>query len=138
MGIELYNHPEILSYLQTKHQELRNDYKTPDGQYIRSCGLIAIDVARKVLSTGTKPQLIKLEGMLLPGSNINTEWLIPIIYGGRVKWSAHIIACVGETTLDPMVGIPMLLEEYKSTVFQRPANAEVEIPVEEIEEFINN
>ncbi len=129
-------YPSVMDYLREKYLTLRNNYKTPDGRYSESCGLIACDIAKLFLDEGEKTSLFNVKGETLI-DGVNRKAIAPRIYEGNVEWGGHKV-CVRENIVyDPMVGKPMKIEEYASEIFYEPVILEETVSPELIEEFLN-
>ncbi len=127
----------VLDYLREKHATITNDYKSPDGRYPEHCSLIAIDIAKLFIAAGKQPHIAKIAEDVRKGSFIHSKTLAPTIYEGRVTWGAHQVCCCDGQAFDPMLDVPVPIEEYTKTVFGEDIKMEVLIPHEQIEEFIN-
>lgn len=128
---------KILNYLAEKHQTLNNDYRTPDGEYAESCGLIAAEVAGMLLAEGKKSKIVSIIGKRISNPHINAnEMLKPLQYEGRVAWGSHLVCMYADTVYDPMIGRPMPIQEYLSQAFGQEIEMEVVVEEEEIEEFV--
>ncbi len=115
--------PEILEYLQQRHLSLNNDYRMPPPQsnFSESCHYVYNEIANLCRKYGYEPKLFRVRGKKLAGE-VNTKSLIPKRYQGRVVWGGHLVCVVGNTVLDPLVGIPLSMEEYAETVFENPVD----------------
>ncbi len=115
--------PEILDYLQQRHLSLNNDYRMPPprSNFSESCHYVYEEIAKLCRKHGYEPKLFHVRGMKL-AEGVNTESLLPKRYQGRVEWGGHLVCVVGNTVLDPLVGIPLSMEEYAETIFESPVD----------------
>ena len=139
MSIEKYNiennneeEPDnsVLNYLVEKNKTLINDYHTPDGNYSESCSLIAVDIAKILLNEGKKSEIV-----FITGKNAN-ESLGPKQYNGRVSWGGHVVCVCEGMIYDPMIGKPLLIEEYINEAFDSEIKMETIVTKNKIEEFV--
>lgn len=116
---EKHEEPSSISrYLAQKHETLKNDYKTPDGKFMESCGLLALDAAKALIDDGKMPYTVAFLGKETPNPYVRTNaWLVPQQFGGRVSWGAHVVCVCDGFVYDPMVGVPISLETYAQDVF---------------------
>ena len=134
---ESLSFPKTKQYLESKFVELENDYRSSDGIHSESCGLIARDVARLIVSEGGNPEILFIQGKEVDIVHIlANEFLEPRRYAGRVSWGGHTV-CENENIIyDPLVGIPMDKETYLRTTFLDIAKAEVSISKDKVKDFI--
>ncbi|MDO8516885.1 MAG: hypothetical protein Q7S33_02060 [Nanoarchaeota archaeon] len=125
----------ILEYMASKHQTLANDYKTPDGNYSESCGLIAIHIAKILSNEGKKPSILVVEGRLI--DKFNRETITPRLYQGRIKWGAHQVCYSNGLVYDPMVeDKPVAIDDYCQEAFSGKVEMNVLVPQERINSFL--
>ena len=127
----------LSSFLASKHEELLNDYRTPDGEYVQFCTQIAAKVAGILKAQGKSPYLLQITGEPEP-DGLGTRYLVPKQYDGRVKWGSHFICCESGIVYDPMVGEPMPLDTYTSTVFSENVVAKPYVSSEDIAQTIED
>ncbi len=128
---------QVLDFIKEKHETLKNDYRTPDGQYVESCTLIANEVARIFLKAGKQSEIISISGKRVDNPYINAnEMLKPLQYEGRVSWGAHVVCICEGVVYDPMIGQPLPLEEYIKTAFDSEVEITTIVPKDKIEEFV--
>lgn len=126
-------------YLQKTQQKLSNGYRWEDSGAIASCSGIAKEVAEILLPE--QPSLLHVRG----GTGPYAESLIPKCYegiddgfGGRVGWGNHIVCAVEKTVFDPIVGKPVDLETYATTVFEGPVTINEHVPSEAIADYLKD
>lgn len=123
------------NYLKEKFVDLENNYRREGSKYVDHCGLIAIEVARLIISEGGQPSLLMIKGRKVDSVG-NTESLKPKRYNGEVEWGAHTVCENDNKIYDPMVGKSLSRVEYLETIFLSPVEAKVLVPNKEIDEFI--
>lgn len=106
-----------LQFLLRKHETLANDYKTPDGKCRESCMVVAYQTAEKLIADGKDPFIVIFSEIINEGGIVHAKSIEPLIYGGRISWGAHMVCCAGDMTYDPMLGVPVSLEEYSFRAF---------------------
>ncbi|HSI21357.1 MAG TPA: hypothetical protein VLA04_06765 [Verrucomicrobiae bacterium] len=127
---------EVEEYLQRMHSHLKDAYRSPDGRYSASCFAIAMDVAKHLLKEGKHPYTMAIHGETLPDGHSH-KLLIPVVYNGETSWTTHVICCEDDTAYDPIVGHPIPIEEYRTTVFTEPAVMHVEMNPEQMAGLLN-
>lgn len=128
----------VLMYLSEKSEALVNAYKAPDSNYTESCALIAENIAKMLLQSGKRPEIIFISGKRKDSSDIITnEPLKPLSYEGRVTWGAHIVCLCDGLVYDPMIGHTVPLEEYAHKAFGADVEIRTVVTKDRIEEFIN-
>jgi hypothetical protein len=123
-------------FLQERRKSLELDYRTPDGEYAESCTGIAVDVARLLIAEGKHPELMRAQGLLVPGSTLNHYSVYPKQYNGRLPWGAHIFCAADGMAYDPLVGKPVSLLDYPQEVFMTPVEINTAISALELPAFI--
>jgi len=127
----------VLDYLTEKNKTLKNDYTTPDGKYAESCTLIAIDIAKILLSEGKKPEIIFVTGKRIDNPHIiASESLRPTQYSGKISWGGHVVCACEGMIYDPMIGEPVQTEDYAHKAFGGDIEMKTTVTQDEIEEFI--
>ncbi|MBL7100778.1 MAG: hypothetical protein ISS23_02365 [Nanoarchaeota archaeon] len=125
-----------LEYMARKYATLANDYRTPCDNYSESCGIIAIELAERLLSEGKKPYIMKVaEDEFLPGI-ITCKVLKPLAYEGRVRWGAHQVCICDGKAYDPILDKPAPTKDYSKLVFGEDIEMATLIPPDKIEEYI--
>ncbi len=119
----------VLDFLSQKHQELLDDYKTPDGKHSNSCSLIAGEVAELLLKDGKRPSIMTIIK--------RNDALVPVQYGGRVKWGGHTVCVAEGLVFDPMVGRPVPLSEYPMVAFGTEVEMNTHVSEDKIEEYLS-
>jgi hypothetical protein len=128
----------VEEYMRNKHSTLINDYKTPEGNYVENCTLIAVDIAKMLLDSGERPELVRVQGpQITQGGWVGNEPVIPKIYEGRVRWGAHVICVSNNIVYDPMIGEPKPLAEYINNTFIGPVETKTTVSKDEIETFVS-
>ncbi len=109
----------ILAYFDSKGKFLANDYSsTPDGNYVDSCTLIALDMARLLLEAGKRPSIMTVVGeRVMNPAFVTHKTLVPVQYQGRVKWGSHVVCVCEGLVYDPMIGKPVSIETYAHQAF---------------------
>lgn len=121
-----------LGYLARMYRALKNDYTTPNGGYSESCTEVAVDLARRLLTEGKKPQIERIS------EKSRKAVITPRRFQGRVTWGGHIICTEGDRIYDPLVSdLPVDRENYSRTAFSEEVEIEVAVPSEKILEFIS-
>lgn len=118
-----------LEYLVRKHSTLKNDYKMPDGNFVESCSIIALEVARRLLEEGKSPYIISFRD--------DTSSIKPRIYSERVTWGAHIVCCENDLAYDPMLGQPYPLKKYTYIAFGRKVHSHVMLTKEKTKQKLS-
>ncbi len=115
--------PEILEYLKQRCLSLSNNYRMPPprSKFSESCQHIYDEVAELCRKHGYEPKRYHVRGQK-KADGVNTYNLKPKRYHGIVGWGGHLVCVVDNTVLDPLVGIPLSIEEYAQTVFEYPVN----------------
>ncbi len=127
----------VLSYLAEKNRTLINDYKTPDGNYAESCGLIAIDIARLLLKEAKQPSIMSVNGKRVDNpAIIANEPLVPVQYNGRVKWGGHTVCVCDGLVYDPMIGKPVSIEQYAHEAFGAEIEMKITVTEDRISDFV--
>ena len=129
----------VLKYLADKNRTLINDYRTPDSNYAESCGLIAVDIARMLLQEGKKPSIFSVRGKRVadPGIIAN-EPLVPVQYGGRVRWGGHTVCVCEGLVYDPMFSEPISVEMYAHEAFGTDIEMKTTVAEDKIADFVRN
>ena len=128
----------VLGYLSEKSKTLLNDYRTPDGNYSKSCSLIAVDIAKMLLEEGKRPEIVSITGKRIDNPNIIVhEPLKPVQYEGRVSWGGHTVCVCDGLVYDPMIGRPLPIEEYAHKAFGADVEMSTVVPENKIEKFVN-
>lgn len=131
------NFPELFRYMENKHETLKNNYRTPDGQYIEHSTLIACDIADILLKEGKKPYIMSVGQQIKEGSFITNKKLIPKAFGSEVIFFAYHVCCCDEMAFDPILEKPVEIDKYSETVFGEEIHMEVLIPQAKIKEFVS-
>ncbi|MBL7100765.1 MAG: hypothetical protein ISS23_02300 [Nanoarchaeota archaeon] len=126
-----------LEYMARKHVTLINDYRTPCGNYSESCGIIAIELAERLLSEGKEPYIMKVAEDVFSSGFITCKVLKPLTYEGRIRWGAHQVCCWDGKVYDPILDKPVSLKDYFKLVFGEEVEISVLIPSNEINEYIS-
>lgn len=126
----------VSQYLSEKHKQIRNDYRDIEGKYSEQCGHIALDIAKLLLESEYKPYIMEAKQEVQDDDFLKVIPLVPKIYKGRVKWSAHQVCCCNKLAFDPVIGKPVKISEYTKEIFGEKIPMEVVIPFGRIEEFI--
>ena len=106
-----------LDYLKRKYNSLKDNYSSEDKIGKDSCLLIALEVAKRLLPEGKNPYLLFIEADEIRSEN---GYLHPKQYFGRVEWGGHIVCCEDNMIYDPIVGKPLIIQDYfKNTFFER-------------------
>jgi len=147
MSIEKHDHRDsnreepknpVLDYLVEKNKTLVDEYHTPDGNYAESCGNIAVDIAKMLLSSGKRPEIVSITGKRVDNPHIiANEPLKPVQYKGRISWGAHIVCVCEGMVYDPMIGRPLSKEEYAYETFGAEVEMKTIVTEDKIEEFVN-
>lgn len=126
----------VLEYMVNKHRTLTTNYKTPDNQYSESCGLIAIDIAKRLLEEGKIPCIMQIFGKIIDSEG-NRKSIIPKQYDGKVIWGAHQICCAEGKAYDPMISQePVMITDYFQMTFIDDVDTKILINQEEIRKFV--
>ncbi len=125
---------EVLRYLEEKYHDLENNYSA-DGVHAESCSLLAMDIAKLFINKGYKPQIFSVRGEVIDLSG-NTETLYPKRYSNQVSWGGHTVCVFNEVVYDPMLGVPVSIDEYRRNAFSKDVNLYVEIDSDKIVEFV--
>lgn len=120
---------DILEYLTKEHEKYIDDY-------IGTCSYVAMSIAKMLFKHGKKPELLIIEGSNNDALSIDDNLVEPKMYDGMVQWGEHIVCACDGFIYDPMVGKPMKIEEYVSTVFINPVSVKVESSYEDIEHLL--
>jgi hypothetical protein len=124
-----------LKYMAKKHATLANNYRTPDGKHSESCGCIAVDIAKILLTENRLPYIARVWGRLV--DNVNRTSIIPRPFGGRISWGVHQVCCEGGSVYDPMIGIvPVAIDNYCKKAFRGEVEMGVLVNQAEIREFV--
>ncbi|MGV8142149.1 MAG: hypothetical protein ACP5NS_00765 [Candidatus Pacearchaeota archaeon] len=124
-----------LEYLARLHLTVTNDYRTPNGQYSESCGLIATDIAKRLLAENKTPYIVIVRGKLVDSAN--RKPIVPKPFGGRISWGAHQVCCEKGLAYDPMVGSkPVATRDYCEIAFKGEVEMDVLITEDTIREFV--
>ena len=128
-----------LDYLVRKHETLVNDYRTPDGKYREHCGLIAIEVAQRLLAEGKTPRIEKVAEEVHERGFIHSLDLVPLIFRDKWTegWGAHQVCCTDSMAYDPLLGKAVPIKDYCSLMFGKDISMRTLIASEEIKQFIN-
>lgn len=127
-----------LDYLVRKHETLRNDYATPDGEYSESCSIISAEVVKRLLAEGKNPVIMKVSDSVEENGFVMSRRLVPSIYEGRVTWGAHAVCCCDGLAYEPVLGMPIQIEEYCKLVFGKEMTMTVYIDSEGIKAFADD
>jgi len=124
-----------LEYMANLHPTLANDYRTPDGQYSESCGLIAVDIAERLLAEDKSPYIARVQGKLV--DSINRNSIAPKPFEGRISWGAHQVCCENGLAYDPMVDTkPVAIDDYLGIAFEGEVEMDVLVAQDKIKEFV--
>jgi hypothetical protein len=105
-----------LEYLARMNKSLANDYRTADGKFRESCLDIAGEVAKRLMAEGKKPTINWVGRAKKEYSEGDMLW--PRLYSGRVRWAVHIFCMCDGQVWDPMVGKPILSNDYLENAFE--------------------
>lgn len=124
-----------LDYLERMHEFMIDDYTKPKKGGIKAhCGLIAYDIARKLLNDGKQPVIIQVLGKIIDDVG-NRKAIFPKQLK-EISWGGHQACLVEGLVYDPMIGKPLKLEDYFDIAFEGEVEYQVVIPFSEIEEFV--
>lgn len=127
--------PKTEEYLKNEFVRLANDYKGEDG-HLEECVRIAVKIAQSIIDEGGNPQFLTIKGKITNSAG-NTEILEPKRYNGRVKWPLSHTVCENNGMIyDPLVGKPLTQEEYLSTTFSKPVEAEIDLTPDGVRKFL--
>jgi hypothetical protein len=127
---------EVTKYLEKKHKQIKNDYRDIEGKFYEQCGHIALDIAKILLDEGYKPYIMEASEPVEDSSYIKVIPLVPKLYKGKVKWSAHQVCCCNGLAFDPVIGKPIKLESYSKEMFGRDIQMREVISSNQISTFI--
>jgi hypothetical protein len=128
---ELMFYPSVIDYLERKHKIISEKYITEDGVHSESCYAIATEIAELLKKHGEKPYIMSARGNWEETQGVRYRRSVtPKIYSGtKVSWGCHLFCANGNIVFDPIVGKPMEIEEYRTTVFIEPVNIDIYAPV---------
>lgn len=126
----------VLEYLQTKHSTVIIEYRTPDGRFSEHCGMIALEIAKILITAGRKPHIALVSEDVHEGGFVKTKDLVPKAFGNKVTWGAHWVCVCDGYALDPILGVPVLIEHYTQSVFGESIKTVNLLTYEKILEFI--
>jgi len=86
-------------FIERMHTELENDYRYRGKKYVDLCAAIAYVAGKKLLREGCFPTIEKIVA-----SYQEDKKLIPIRFGGRVRWDAHFVCVCNQHAFDPVIG----------------------------------
>jgi hypothetical protein len=124
-----------LEYMANLHPTLANDYKTPDGKHSESCGLIAADIAERLLTEDKVSYIARVQGKLV--DSINRASIVPKPFQGRISWGAHQVCCENGLAYDPMIAPkPVAIDIYCEMAFEGEVEMDVLIAQDRVREFV--
>jgi hypothetical protein len=104
-------------YFAERHAHLKDDYSDSSGQYVDSCGLIAIKMGILLRSEGKRPHIFVIKGEF--GAFGCRALLEPTPFEGRVPWGEHAICEADGLAYDPIHETPMVLAQYLKDTFRQ-------------------
>ncbi len=108
---------KVLNYLRTRHQTLRNDYMMSNGED-EKCSSIACEIAELIIQEGWRPYIMEISEQFHNESwQLEHKHFMPQIYDDRVEWIRHYICCCHNTVYDPLLGVPIELNQYNQVAF---------------------
>ena len=131
----ILNMNSALEYMANLHPTLANDYRTPDGQHSEICGLIAVDIAKRLLAEDKFPYIAKVQGNLV--DRINRASITPKPFNGRISWGVHQVCCEDGLAYDPMISPePVAIDDYCQMAFEGEVEMDVLVAQDKIREFV--
>ena len=116
----------VLKFLSSMHEELKTDFEYGqrnkyDGERITrdplryNCTNLAKEVTRLFISDGKRPKIIRIGRQDSEGHFLDR--LFPKIYEGHEGWRYHDVCILDSRVYDPMVGVPLELDDYFEKYF---------------------
>jgi hypothetical protein len=89
--------------------------------YAGDCVTHACALARLLIGEGQEPWIGRIRDVTPTGRGLYYGPLIPIRFSGPGKpvWNTHYVCCAGPDAFDPIIGKPVPVEQFSSTVFGR-------------------
>ena len=109
---------DFASFWEAKHNKLLDGYTDESGAYAEHFGLLAIEIANRLLAEGGLPNILTLTGVKI--DSINTKTLVPLAYGGSVRWGGHTVCVANGLVYDPILESPEPWETYALKTFGEP------------------
>jgi len=94
-----------VDYLTRMHNAIKKDPLT----YNNSCGLIAAELADRLLHEGLSPYIMTVSQK---NESDYQRTIKPLLYGGTIEWNRHQVCCCNKKTYDPLLGHPVDLDDY--------------------------
>ena len=106
-------------YLENMNKVLSNDYRTEDEKHKYSCFAVAREVEKRLLAEGKNPKIYWVRNAIKKDKIGIRDKIIPKAYEGRLSdWFVHIVAVADKLVFDPMIGIPVSIEDYCVAAFE--------------------
>lgn len=97
-----------------------------------ACRSVAVDVAEVLIRHQIRP----FTEELTPDSEDPSVRLIPLVFGGKVRWPWHTICTSEDVVFDPLVQRPLLYDQYLKKMFGAPVIRRLEYDPRGLSYFI--
>ncbi len=124
--------PKTMEYFKKKHDAVADTYANDH------CGLIAADMAEKLIADGFLPHIEHVYGEIHPPSGYTeVVKLTPLKYKGKMDpWHAHAVCCNDEFAFDPILDGPVPKKDYTRLLFGRDVKMKLEVPAEKTKKYV--
>lgn len=123
-----------MTYFNTKHEQLKDNYLNKDKTDLDSCGNIAITIAKLLAEKNEFPEIFHIFPKIV--SETNPYPLKPNVYGGVVAWSDHYVCVSSDLVYDPILSVPVPINMYEELVFSIDTHMCLALTYEDILEKI--
>jgi hypothetical protein len=88
-------------------------------KYTDDCLTLARHIVDLLRAEGREAWMGRLRDTVINGDTVFHGPLTPLRYLGRQgpTWTTHYVACAGRDVYDPLIGVPIDIDDYSQAVF---------------------